>query len=107
MRIVVVVATVLEIPSNVNVPPGEPPIYPTDLEPEQPEQDCTLAPLATTFEEDSASGVVSEGPALQVPLLMERIQFTSLCYFFFFISTLSVFRKSWAEEVSYKCSSRP
>ena len=79
MRIVVVVATVLEIPSNVNVPPGEPPMYPTDSEPEQPEQDRIMAPLARILEEDSASGVVSLGPPLQVPAEMERIQFTSLC----------------------------
>ena len=33
-----------------------------------------------TLLEDSASGVVSEGPVLQVPAEIERIQFTSLLF---------------------------
>ena len=98
MRIVVVVATVpilirivpinskrrtignrLEIPLKVNVPPGlGPPIYPTSLAFEQGEQDNILAPPAQELADDSASGVVSEGPGVQVPAEMFRIQFTSL-----------------------------
>lgn len=99
MRIVVVVATVLEIPSNVNVPPGGPPIYPTSSPPEQPEQAWTTAPLVSTLLDDSASGVVSLGPTDQVPAEMERIQFTSSSY-----SSL-VDKQFWEAGRGYKCSS--
>ena len=71
---------ILEIPLKVNVPPGAgPPIYPTSLAFEQAEQLRILAPPAQAFADDSASGVVSEGPVAHVPAEISRIQFTSLC----------------------------
>lgn len=77
--VVPVVATELEISGNVNVPPGlGPPIYPTSVALEQPEQERSLAPPERICGEASASGVVSEGPVVQVPATMLRIQFTSL-----------------------------
>ena len=70
---------VLEIPLKVNVPPGEgPPIYPISLAFEQLEQVNILAPPAQELVDDSASGVVSEGPVVHVPAAMLKIQFTSL-----------------------------
>jgi hypothetical protein len=79
MRMVVVVATVLEIPVNVNVPPGDgPPIYPTSVVFEHPEQERSLAPPPNVVPEASASGVVSLGPADHVPAAILRVQFTSL-----------------------------
>ena len=77
-------------------------MYPTDSEPEQPEQAWTTAPLARMLEDDSASGVVSEGPTLQVPAEMERIQFTSLCCLE--SADCLVLEGHWE---TYKCSSRP
>lgn len=74
--IVLVVATELVTFVNVRVPPGEPPIYPISVVPEQPEQARDFAPLASVLVLDSASGVVSDGPADQVPAEMLRIQFT-------------------------------
>ena len=69
----------LEIPLKVNVPPGlGPPIYPTSLAFEHAEHESILAPPVKELVDDSASGVVSEGPAVQVPAETLRIQFTSL-----------------------------
>jgi hypothetical protein len=64
---------------KVNVPPGEgPPIYPISLEFEQLEQVKILAPPAQELADDSASGVVSEGPVAHVPAATLSIQLTSL-----------------------------
>ena len=60
----VFVVALLETPLNLRVPSLEPPIYPTDLPPEQPLQERILAPLDKVLEEDSASGVVSAGPGV-------------------------------------------
>lgn len=69
----------LEIPLKVNVPPGDgPPIYPIVDELEHEEQVRTLAPPPQELVEDSAWGVVSEGPAVQAPAARLRIQFTWL-----------------------------
>jgi hypothetical protein len=71
------VDTVLEIFENVRVPSVLPPIYPTDSDPEHPEQDITFAPPVSTLLDDSASGVVSVGPVAQVLADTSRIQFTA------------------------------
>lgn len=47
---------------NPIVPSLDPPMYPTDLPPEQPLQDRVTAPLDKLLLGDSASGVVSAGP---------------------------------------------
>jgi hypothetical protein len=61
---------------KTSLPPGEPPIYPMDSEPEQPLQEATFAPPERVLALASASGVVSLGPVAHDPLL--RTQFTSL-----------------------------
>ena len=81
-------------------------MYPTDFEPEQPEQDRMTAPFARTLVLASASGVVSLGPVVHVPQAISRIQFTSLCFKalergvlgnFGVLPMLQLFRK-WLEE---------
>jgi hypothetical protein len=54
-------------------------MYPTSDAFEHAEQDNILAPPANELADDSASGVVSDGPVVHVPAAMSRIQFTSLC----------------------------
>ena len=99
---VVVVATVLEIFSKVKVPPNDPPMYPTILDPKQPVQDRTFAPLARTLLEDPASCVVSGGPVIQVPSETERIQFFSSCCWL-----LALGLTVGGNKTAYKCSVRP
>jgi hypothetical protein len=75
----VVVAAELLMPLNVRVPPGlGPPMYPTESLPEHPEHEMIFAPDARALVLDSASGVVSDGAALQVPAAAFMIQFTRL-----------------------------
>lgn len=78
---VVVVDRLLEMLGKVRIPPALPPIYPTDLPPEHPEQDRTFAPPDRVLLEASPSGVVSLGPVLQVPACTLMTQFTSFVYF--------------------------
>ena len=78
---VVVVETLLEISGKVRMPFELPPMYPTDSEPEHPEQDRIIAPPERILLEDSASGVVSLGPVVHVPADMSRIQFTSFVWY--------------------------
>jgi hypothetical protein len=67
------------MPLKVKVPPGEgPPIYPMSEVLEHAEQVKILAPPPQELVDDSASGVVSEGPVVQVPAAILRIQLTSL-----------------------------
>jgi hypothetical protein len=59
---------------NVKVPPGDPPIYPIEVLPEQAEQESVFAPPARVDVLASASKAVSTGPTEALPWL--RIQFT-------------------------------
>lgn len=68
-------------------------MYPTSEPPEQPEQETSFAPDAICCWEDSASGVVSLGPALQVPDERLGIQFT-----WFFYSHQNFEREWWEGE---------
>lgn len=63
---------------NTSFPPGEPPIYPIALEPEQPLHATLFAPPDRVFALSSASGVVSLGPADHLPVAVLRTQFISL-----------------------------
>jgi hypothetical protein len=76
---VLLVDALLSTPTIFSVPPDGPPIQPTAWLPEHPLQETAFAPLESTLVEDSASGVVSAGPGVQVPW-RGRIQFTSFCW---------------------------
>ena len=76
---VVLMVALLVIPLNWRVPSLEPPIYPTDLLPEQPLQESITAPLDKVLEEDSASGAVCVGEVVQAAWL-EMTQLSSFVY---------------------------
>jgi hypothetical protein len=76
---VLLVEALLSTPTIRSVPSDGPPIHPTAWAPEQPLQEVVFAPLERVLVEDSASGLVSVGPAVHVPW-RGRIQFTWFCW---------------------------
>lgn len=76
---VVLVVALLVIPLNWRAPSLEPPMYPTDLLPEQPLQERVTAPLDKVLEEDSASGAVCVGEVVQASC-WEMTQLSSFVY---------------------------
>ncbi len=77
---VVVVDARLDMFGKVREPSVLPPMYPTDSEPEHPEQEMIFAPPERVLVDDSASLIVSLGPVVHLPAETSRIQFTSFVY---------------------------
>jgi hypothetical protein len=76
---VLFVTTLLDTFGNVSVPPGLPPIYSTFFVPEPFVHSTVFAPFEIMLVAYSASKELSVGPAFQLPPVMLRIYFTSLC----------------------------